>query len=457
MTTSRLGESAAVLVAAILVLALPIRGAPTEPTEDLTYRPLRNDYVKNWYIFNDKKLNGILDPGDQQVGRFDNWWTVISTHSQHNIKKRTGYNDGDDWGSGPYNGYTDPLPPGDPLRLPENNLWLHRQENTIQFYMTYSQFDNNDWKNGYDWGGKSGDRLTIVKERHEDRNGYAFGWLTHDNAPTNTQAVEGTVKMDVYVFKGKGLAGSPSVVPEWGGSVDYTAQSNSNPQLSMSNDLDPRSEDIIGADATGHYHPPVYNDGTGYTWAGANQTRFEANGLTEADFNAVVASLEVEERETGDPYWDASAVWTDRTPADIAAALTDFYGAPYVYGDAFADRSTFHDGGSDGGVIAGLAGEDDYDPQVNNWSDQQVIRIDIDAATLAANNIDQVVFWDFGFLPGASQTNPMPIILDLTDLNMFPENRFYIARVNIVPEPAGAALLVGGAAALLARRRRRAR
>jgi len=454
MTTSRLGESVVVLVAAVLVSALSVRAAPMEPTENASYRPLRNDYVKDWYIFNDQNLNGILDPGDEKVGQFKNWWTVISTHSQHNYKKRTGYNNGDDWGSGPYNGFTDPLPVGDPLRLSENNLWLPRQENAIHFYMTYSQFDNNDWKNGYDWDGKSGDRLDIVKARHEDRNGYAFGWLTHDNAATNTQAVEGTVKMDVYVFKGKGLAGSPSVVPEWGGSADYTAQSNSNPQLSMSNDLDPRSEDTVGADATGHFHPPVYNDGTGYVWAGANKTRFEANGLTEADFNAVVASMEVQERDVNDGYWDANGVWINRTPADIAGSLTDFYGNPYVYGDAFADRSTFHDGGSDGGVIAGLAGEDDYDPQINNWSDQQVIRIDIDAATLLANNITQVIIWDFGFLAGASQTNPVPIVLDLTDLAKFPENRFYIARVNI-PEPTGLAMLAGGAATLLARRRRR--
>ena len=45
-----------------------------EPNQDTSVlaRSLRPDYVKQWYIYNDDKLDGILNPGDTKIATFKN-------------------------------------------------------------------------------------------------------------------------------------------------------------------------------------------------------------------------------------------------------------------------------------------------------------------------------------------------------------------------------------------------
>jgi len=213
-----------------------------------------------------------------------------------------------------------------------------------------------------------------------------------------------------------------------------------------------------------------------YSWA-ANSTRMTYNGLSAADLNDIVNSMELREYE---PYGlgAGEVIWPNRRPSEILANLTDHKGDPYTYLDAFLERALYHDGASDGGVIAGLAGQSFYDHQINNWGDQQVIRIDISQETLASGdpstngNIEKIIFWDFGDPGTGDQINPTPIIfyVDMTQTIAhgqiywqdpvsgnkiwFPENRIYIAQV--VPEPGSLSLiLIGSVGIILIRRRRR--
>jgi hypothetical protein len=233
----------------------------------------------------------------------------------------------------------------------------------------------------------------------------------------------------------------------------------------------------------------VFDEATGqYSWT-VNALRMLANDPTYnmSDLNDIINSMEIEEREAlglgaGD------VVWGNRRPSEILANLVDHNGNAYTYDDAFLDNSFYHDGASDGGVVAGLAGESNYvpDPQGGNWGDQQVIRIDISQETLMSGdpntcgNIEQIVIWDFGQSDSTTwdtttgdQVNPTPIIF-LVDMTQtiahgqiywddgaggriyFPENRIYIAQVVIsdIPEPASLTLLAMGAIGLLIRRRK---
>ncbi|MCD4699280.1 MAG: PEP-CTERM sorting domain-containing protein [Phycisphaerae bacterium] len=490
MKDSLLGKVLIALVAMLMVVPSVVRAAPSEPNPDPSFRGLRTDYVKTWHIYNDDQLDGILNPGDTEVANFENWWTPASSHSQHNYSRDGGggviYGADSDIHSGPINYATH----NDPTN---EDFWLGRtpaeDKNVIQFYMTYSQYDNNDWKGGYT-DGLTGDQLAITSQRHETRNGYAFGWVTHAEEPDNSnpQTLAGFVDMDIFVHNGRGLNPNPD------GSIDVAGfgKSYSNPQVSVSNDISSKARDAsvyvpgwTPPEGGERYHPPVFDETTGtYSWTN-NATRMTYNGLTAADLIDIINSMEVEERDSlglgaGD------VVWGNRRPSEILANLFEHDGTtPYLYADAFLDDSVYHDGASDGGVLAGLAGETDYtsdpqDPNFNNWGDQQVIRIDVSEATLREGNIDEIVFWDFGNSDsttwgqeGVPQVNPAPIIfgVDLTqtvahgqiywDDGMggriyFPENRIYIAQVTIVPEPATLALLVIGAAGMVIRRRRTA-
>ncbi len=452
-----------VSLAVMALLVSPAHGAPRswpnpqptaqEPTPNPGFRDLRTDAVKEWYIYNDRNLNGILDPGDQKIDVFKNWWTPVSAHSQHNYSNgpyaTTTFPDGDDWPSGPQN-HAD-------LNIPSNNYWIEGAANTIKFYMTYSQYDNNDFTT-FDAGMQPGDDKTLKQGRNMYRNGYAMGWLTHrvkwdpqTNTFINDQTPAGSVKMDVYVKDGQKTFN----INGWG-------TSRSDPNITLSNDIS-----YLAKDATeNQWHPPTFDPLTG-TYnknTPVNQAYMAQYGLTDAQFDTIVASMEVGEVDAAGIN-PGDVIWGGRTPDQIAndPTLKDHAGNDYVYADAFLERSEYVESSSDGGVIAGLAGQTSYDPQINNWGDQQVIRIDISAETLASGdpdgngNITTVQFLDFGYDPLTGQVNPMLIELDLTDTDLFPENRFYIAQVNMVPEPATMIFVVAAGIPVLLKRRRKAK
>ncbi len=440
-----------------------------EPLTVDSWRDLRTDYVTTWYIYNDNVTDGILDPGDTMIDTFQNWWTAISSHSQHN------YSDGS---INPYGGYftyddeTDDIPSA-PINgawttdHSSPNFWLPMEKNQLTFYMSYSQFDNNDFTSFYD----SDPNLTpnqkeMLKERNINKNGYCLGWVSNkvvkdeNGQYQHSSGVTTDVAMDIYVHDG---AGTYQV--EFG--QDGVQDSVSNPSISCSNDISSLAKEYET------FQPPVFNEATGTYDYASNIAYATEKGLTEAQFNALVASMNQYEV---DPNNVAGAIYADKTPSEIAANLVEDDGVtPYLYQDAFQDRSSYDSTSTDGGVIAGLSGYTDYDPELNNWAQQQVIRIDLSDATL--EGIETVVFYDFGdSIVGASgtqQTNPrairfyvvdgMLVWKDPNDLEnedlwiWFPENRIYIARVNIVPEPTTLAILGFGGVTVLLRRVRRKR
>lgn len=458
MRGSQFGETLLALTFAVLVLALtsPAQGAPLlEPSSESVFRDLRDDYVTTWYIFNDAATNGILDPGDSMVCAFENWWTTVSAHTQHNYDRRT-QSVGQDWSSAPLNlaSHTDPM----------QNFWLDRPDNTLGFYMTYSQFDNNNWMGGYTYG-TSGTVLDIIKARNEQRNGYALGWLTDDINNSQDKVTEvGQMKMDIFVHNGN----MQIAVDSWGGAISY-----SNPQVALSDDISNKAIDNVGA--SGQWHPLQFDDSLPagsdtYSWA-ANQTRLEWNGHDDPDRIQIMNSMEVAEWDPLNSTWSAEAVDPTKTPALIASNEVDHNGNPYVYEDSFRDRCVLHEGATDGGVVAGLSGYDNYNFQANNWGDQQVIRIDV--GDLTESTIESIIFWDFGdSTPGAAgtqQTDPVAIMFGIDRTRTmaqgqvyydgagriyFPDNRIYIATVNI-PEPAAIVLMLSGMGVLLGRRWRR--
>jgi len=452
----------------LLTLVSISNATPMEPTPDPSYRDLRTGYIQTWYIYNDQMTNGILDPGDQAVECFDNWWTTVSAHTQHN------YNWGP-YGNGPF--YYDPTSqdmPSGPMNFASktnssDNFWLNQETNTIAFYMTYSQRDNNDFATFYQGAGYTPDQQAMLEGRDMERNGWALGWLTNAIVKQDGQYVyDGTpgggVKMDIFVHDGQG-----TYMVDFG--ADGVGISRSNPQVATSNDI----SHLAGYSFTGNpdntqWHPPTFDqaDGSYRSDSPTNTAYKNVLGLTDAQFDEIVDSMEV--REVDSDALPAAETVSSRTPAVIEATLTDHNGDPYVYQDAFLDRSQFAVSTNDGGVIAGLSGWDEYDPELNNWGDQQVIRIDISRETLleaegVVGNIDKIVFYDFG-CDSSTQTSPRQIVLNVDDGGniylddgeggriYFPENRIYIARVQIVPEPTTMALLAGGATCLILTRRR---
>lgn len=475
MKNTRLGMTIA-LVMVILLVGSVSSAALLEPDPDASSRELRPEYVKLWYIFNDSNTDGILNPGDTHIETFKNWWTPVSAHTQHNMcLEPLGNNQVtfvNDQPSAPMNYRS--------LTTASENYWLQRDKNSINFYMTFSQFDNNDWAT-YDPGHPDPNGNVITTQRNYNRNGYAFGWVIHDLTIDanwnygNDESPAGSVKMDVYVHYGLDLNGTY---------VDANAvvqASRTDPQVSMSNDIDANAADLLTAG--GQRHPPDYDStldangyDKGYTWA-LNQLRFELNGHGQASFDGTVASMEIFEVDPNG--LDAGdVIVADKRPNEILNSLN------YVYEDAFLQRdptdpnagSVYVADSTDGAVISGLSGYDNYDPQRNNWEDQQVIRIDISEDTIKDGNISAIRFFDFGDsspgAPNTQQTDPREIVFGIDASQTFahgqiyfdpvgggriwfPENRIYIARV--VPEPTAAALLLVGATLLTVRRRRRSR
>ncbi len=487
---------AAVAVACIGSIGGLALGDLVEPSPEPAYRGLRDDHVKTWHIFNDSSTletgttDGVLMPGDRQVAEFKNWWTPVSAHTQHTYD-RSSYGGlyGDpteevDIPSAPYN-YAD-------SQSAEPNYWLDQDmvDGALHFFMTYSQYDNNDWASFQASPDPTLNQL--ITERNMERNGYALGWangnIDKDNIDPNT-VFDG--EKSILVHYGKGLDNDG--VSE----IDGFGTSRSNPNVSLSNDIDHQAQEF---GTGGQWHPPVFNDDPGVMEydgllsANANYlaTRNDGDGGTANDgdadgdgdvdaddFAAIVASMEVRER---DPNALAGVLaWLADRPDEIAAdsRLDQPDGSAYEYQDAFSDIWSTYQGSNDGGVIAGLAGEEAYDPEDphGTYHQQQVIRIDFSSETL--EDYDSLVFYDFGDsapgVEGTDQVDPEAIVFGV-DLNRsvadgqiyfdpvgdgnpddfvwFPENRLYIAQVHI-PEPITAVMFGLGGVFLIGRNRRK--
>ncbi|MCJ7543180.1 MAG: PEP-CTERM sorting domain-containing protein [Phycisphaerae bacterium] len=413
---------------------------PHEPLAQVGYyRPLRSDYVRSWYIFKDTTGEGILNPGDTYVEQLNNWWTPVSSGSQGL------YNDnpaatGTELSSAAQNWATYTLAGDHPDKdNPNYNYWLPQESGTIGFYMSYSQFDNCAWHDPAFAPGSNPTQRQIMREMHAGRNGWTLGWVINEINPAGAGSPAGFVNMDVAVHNGK----LDTNVPGWG-------QSISNPRATMSNDLDAVLSLMNSLDYKTR-HPALFDDAVGdHTWA-ANATRMLAEGYDATDLAMLVASQELKE-----------------IPG-FNTGLLDHAGDPYLYEDAFNERSVYSQGTTDGGVIGGLSGFNGLDPEWSNWGDQQVIRIEISADTLMLGGITELRFFDFGTsVPGSTtsdQVNPRMIVFNadpsghlyFDDPNVgpiyFPDNRIFIAVT--VPEPASLCLLTLGAGAIVFLRRRR--
>ncbi|MBT3198861.1 MAG: PEP-CTERM sorting domain-containing protein [Phycisphaerales bacterium] len=488
---------------------------------------MRPDAIRTWHIFSDTVNDGILNPGDTRIGEFQNWWTPESAGTQH----------GHEIGAPPAAGDEYPSTPIDHQANYTTNKvqGLPQKAGTIGFYMTYSHLDNADYVSEFTNDG--GTPPATLMQRNYERNGYAMGWLTGQTVVDSKGAVDlgtntGNVKMDIFVHAGK----SDNAPGGRDNNINFGAGSStisrSDPQVAQSNDMNLRARQNDNMMLVPDYRDDsyisdptradgfTYGGNDGYVYDGFNGGTAALNGgtpgpiggkylvdgdfntatpttlATESQFDAVVASMDVREVNaytngaTPELNGLAPIHAADSPQALLNAGVTDGLGQNlYFYEDAFMQRdgsaggnlndgAQWIEGSTDGGVIAGLSGYDDYsqyfpgDQRLNtHWAEQQVIRIDFDKASFdkdALVGISEIIFYDWGATDPLTgqQTNPIAITINVdASQNLyfddngtkiyFPDNRIYIAQVGHAPEPASMILLAAGASALLARRKRR--
>jgi len=397
-----------------------------------------------------------------------------------------------------------------------------------------------DASNNVQYGTKTGNvKMDIFIHNGKSRNNAAgTGVDDNYNFGTNTSGVD--------LWYGIG----PSAVLSVPAGGAYSTVSYSEPQVVQSNEMnllarqndnlmllaDYRDEFVITdpTNANGFTYGP---NPMGYVFSGLNEGKYlvDDDGVpttilpgpvyvsptVPADatqFGTVITSMDVREvnsYETAPGANDdlgggiAPIHAADTPQALLDAGVTDGLGGGnlYFYEDSFFNRdglsnvgSTWVEGSTDGGVLAGLSGFDEYsqyypgganpDPAklLTHWGEQQVIRIDFDQATfdmLAVNGISEIIFYDWGdpdSVTGqqARPTTPAQQITINVDAGRnlyfdtdgdgvltgtglpgedirFPENRIYIAQVEHTPEPATVIVLAIGASAMLARHRTRRR
>jgi hypothetical protein len=496
-------------------------------------RDLRTDFVRDWYIFADTKNDGILNPGDVRVAEFQNWWTPMSAATQHayEIGAPPIPPGGTDYSSNPID-HQRTL--ADPV-TGNSTFYMPQKEGAIGFYMTYSSLDNADYINEYTNDG--GTPTPTLQQRNSERNGYAMGWLTGavEKNLSGTEIVYGPktaeVKMDIFVHHGKTDPGGENhnFGTNQATALPYSTISMSDPQVAQSNEMsllargnnnlmvapDYRDDFTVTNAVTGTF---AYGANDGYVYAGYNGGKYmvDHDGVigtitptvqaNQAQFDAVVNSMDVREVNSY-AYVDGggahaelggnAAIHGSQTPQTLLTNLEkDGLGNLYFYEDSFLSRdgqvggnldngSVWIEGSTDGGVIAGLSGFDEYSqyyPQTEelytHWGEQQVIRIDFDQDTFKKGNmvgITEIIFYDWGTPHPVTgqQTNPVAITINVdpfqnlyydvdkdgfltpgTDIE-FPDNRIYIAQVEAIPEPGTMLLLAVGAATMLMTRKRR--
>jgi hypothetical protein len=416
--------------------------------ENATIRDLRDNFVRDWYIFADTKNDGILNPGDTRVATFKNWWTPMSAATQH------GYEIGAS--PVPYMGpdhASNPIDHQHTLAGPTGNdtFYMPQKAGAIGFYLTYSSLDNAD----YETEAAQSDPASM--QRNLERNGFAMGWLTGavEKNASGSQIVYGpssaAVKMDIFIHKGKSGPGTN----DYDFGTGYSRISRSNPQVAQSNDMSllakgdnnlmvvPDYKDTFDVSKLGTATSP-YGDDDGYLFTGFNEGKYKVNknligpydNALVGEFQAVVDSMDVREVNSYD-YTDSNGVFhaglDGLNPIDaletpqmlLTNQVKDGRGNQYLYEDSFLSRdgrlgvgadlndgSLWIQGSTDGGVLAGLSGFDKYgdyypggatpDPTklLTHWGEQQVIRIDIDDETLAMitedNGINKIIFYDWG-------------------------------------------------------------
>lgn len=468
MKRSRFGNKITLGALTMLIACATTAFAAVEPTPDPSYRPLRSDSVKTWYVYVDSNNNGILDPSDMKVAAMDNMWTAVGSDTALGVN-------GTDAAScaSPNNGSADPYV-------------IPQQQDRLSIYMNYSQESNNFVS---DWPATTEGQYQA--EKYGRQNGWSMnyvantGVLNGNTYEAGNVTPRGELNMDIYVHNGAGVT-----TADFGGTPGLSL---SDPQVGMTTGLGEAARDP----GTGQLAVVSYNELTQSYNQEVNQAMkawFEENGGT-LNVEQIASQMNLREFDPYNPStWTVDnregAIFAGLTPDQIMCdpAIRDLlmeWGQAvsyYNYQDVFTHRGEYGEETAEGGVIAGLIA--DSDGEDLDWAEQTVVRIDLDLDP-ADTTIDEVALYDFGYAAGASQVNPVEIVFGVNeagemfldadgdgeydgyaDLNgngqwdegegdlMLDNNRLFIAENAEVPEPGTLALLAAGGAAMYWKRRK---
>lgn len=429
--------------AVMLIIAAASTMAQVEPTPSSSYRGLRSDYISTWYVWSDTNEDGILDPGDTKVAAMNNMWTAVGSDQSLNINPTTG-------NARPTNGSSDPL-------------YLDTPEKSLVVYMNYSQKDNN-WRGSW----PNNPQGAYDREKYGDTNGWSIGMVGTGES--------GTMGVDVMVHNGEGMNRA-----DYPGAYKYA---KSNPQVTATTGLGTEAIDPV----SGQLQVVKYDELTQSYNQNVNlamKTWFELNG---GSLNVAQIASQMDMKEF-DPYdsstWHFSnadgGVFAGLTPEEIQndVAIQNLLAefgqtvSTYDYQDAFSINAGYDEDHNAAGMIGGISG---VGSDVDQWADQTVIRLDFN---LDESDFEQIIFYDFGYESGATQTDPVAIIFKVGvdgegdkflyyDVDgdgiydagldtLMDQNRLFISVNAEVPEPTTLLLLASGGAVVVYTKRRNAR